>query len=260
VRILKVEIVVINYKTYDLLQAFIDSYETFKPKTDSHLTIIDVESSEDFDQLKIPKDAWSVRTDWNLGYALACNYAGFNSDADVLAFFNADTRFVNDTCVDYCVEYLNSNENVGIVGPLQYDSDLRATHGGIFGTLSKPQHNGWRSPRLDDLRFNQKAVTVSGSAFFIRRDLWSELTNCSIYASMFPDTIGAFLPTQHYYEETGCAYHAQAHGKEVWYLGNAEMIHEWHKSSPVGGTVDMEMAKAKAIFVDFCEAHGIDHD
>lgn len=258
--ILKVEISVINYKTYDLLQAFIDSYEQFKPKTESHLTIIDVDSEDGFDDLKIPSDAWSVRSDWNLGYALACNYAGFNSDADVLAFFNSDTRFVDNECVDYCVDFLVSNPDVGIVGPLQYDSTFRATHGGIFGTLEKPQHNGWRSPRLQELRFDRKAVTVSGSAFFIKRDLWSELTNCSIYASMFPDVIGAFLPTQHYYEETGCAYHAQAHGKEVWYLGNAEMIHEWHKSSPVGGEVDSRMGEAKKIFVDFCDAHGIDHD
>jgi hypothetical protein len=38
------------------------------------------------------------------------------------------------------------------------------------------------------------------------------------------------------------------------------MIHHWHKSSPVGSSVDSKMGEAKKIFVDFCEAHGIDHD
>ena len=258
---MKVEIAVINYKTYDLLQSFIDSIVEFPPSVDHHLTIIDVDSDlEKAEALSVPEDSWLVLSDWNLGYALSCNYAGFSSDADILGFFNADTKFVNATCIDYCIDFLNSHPEVGIVGPLQYDSEGRVTHGGIFGSLSKPEHHGWRSKDLNRMRFNRKAVTVSGSAFFIKRSLWSDLTNCEIYRSCFPDVIGPFLPTEHYYEETGCAYHAQAHGSEVWYLGEAEMIHEWHKSSPIGGEADKNMKASKSIFVDFCEAHGIDHD
>ena len=258
---MKVELVVVNYHTYDLLQEFIDSYKEHKPSIDSHLTIIDVDSNEDeMNRLVLGDDISLVGSDWNLGYALACNYGGFTTDSDVIAFFNSDTRFVNNSCVDYCARYLLENDEVAIVGPLQYDSDGLCTHGGIFGSLSKPMHNGWRSRDLQSLRFNRKAVTVSGSAFFIKRSVWSELTNCDIYRSLHPDVIGAFLPTKHYYEETACAYHAQAHGYDVWYLGEAEMVHEWHKSSPVGGEVDSRMGEAKKMFVDFCDAHGIDHD
>ena len=258
---MNIELVVINYTTYDLLQEFIDSYLDNKPSIDSHLTIIDVDSTDEFDSLNFPEDCVSsVRTDWNLGYALACNYAAYTSQSDYLAFFNADTRFINDTCIDYCVNFMEENPTVGIVGPLQFDENKKVTHAGIFGSLSKPKHYGWRSSDIEAMRFNRKAVTVSGSAFFIRRDLWSNLTNCEIYRSQFPDVIGAFLPTQHYYEETGCAYHAYAHGYDVWYLGEAEMIHHWHKSSPVGSSVDSKMHESKKIFVDFCEAHGIDHD
>lgn len=261
---MSIELVVINYRTYPELQRFIDSYIKFQPKTESHLTIIDVDSLDEFDSISIPDEMQEkisvVRTDWNLGYALSCNYGGYTSDSDIIAFFNADTEFINNDCVDYCVNFLNEHDEVAIVGPMQHDSSGACTHGGIFGTLNKPIHNGWRTKNLDSVAFNRKAVTVSGSAFFIKRSVWAELTNCETYRSMFPDVIGAFLPTQHYYEETGCSYHAQSHGHEVWYLGEARMIHQWHKSSPVGSEVDKKMSEAKKIFVDFCELHGIDHD
>jgi GT2 family glycosyltransferase len=257
---LSIQLVVVNYRTYDLLQDFVDSYIQYMPSTESALTIIDVDSTDDFDFLRLPDGIHSVRTDWNLGYALSCNYGAYMSDSDHLAFFNADTKFNNSYCVDYCVNFLDENESVGIVGPLQYDLSNKVTHAGIFGSLDKPRHNAWRSNDLASARFNRQAVTVSGSAFFIKRSVWAELTNCEIYRNHFPDVIGAFLPTQHYYEETGCAYHAQAHGYEVWYTGEAEMIHHWHKSSPVGSSVDSKMLEAKKIFVDFCEVHGIDHD
>lgn len=258
---MNIQLVVVNYRTYDLLQEFVDSYFQFKPTIDSSLIIIDVDSTEDFDSLNLPSNGvHSVRTDWNLGYALSCNYGAYMSDSDYLAFFNADTRFNNNSCVDYCVNFMEENSNVGIVGPLQYDANSKVTHAGIFGSLEKPQHYGWRSKDVDSMRFNRKAVTVSGSAYFVKRSVWSELTNCDIYRAQFPDVVGAFLPTQHYYEETGCSYHAQSHGYEVWYTGEAEMVHHWHKSSPVGSSVDAKMIESKKIFVDFCEAHGIDHD
>jgi GT2 family glycosyltransferase len=226
--------------------------------------VIDVDSLDDFESIEIPNNIEDqvsvVRTDWNLGYALSCNYGAYTSDSDFIAFFNADTKFIDNKCVDYCVDFLSSHDEVAIVGPMQYDSNGSCTHGGIFGTLDKPMHNGWRSKDLDKLRFNRKAVTVSGSAFFMKRSVWSELTNCEIYRSLHPDVIGAFLPTPHYFEETGCAYHAHAHDYEIWYLGEASMIHEWHKSSPVGSEVDQKFHESKKIFVEFCEAHGIDHD
>lgn len=254
-----VEIVVVNYRTYDLLQALVNSYEEFPPKTDSHLTIIDVDSTEEFDSLSLPTSVSSVRSDWNMGYALACNYGAFTTDSDVICFLNADTRFVDDKCVDYCVNFLLEHDDVAIVGPLQYDSDGMCTHAGIMGSLHNHVDNGWRDTDIDKYRYDSKAVSVSGSAFFIKRSVWSAMTNCEIYRSLHPDVVGAFLPTQHYYEETALAYHVQAHGYEVWYLGNAEMIHEWHKSSPVGSSVDFYQGEAKAMFLEFCNAHGLGH-
>lgn len=254
-----VDLIVINYKTYDLLSAFVDSYHRFRPKRSSRLTIVDVDAADTtaIDALEADQ---RIAVDFNCGYAHAANLAASRSNGVVLAFFNADTRFVNDSCVDLCCEFLERNEKVAIVGPLQYSSDGQATFAGTFGSMKKRFHRGWRSPELDSFRDTRKALTVSGSAYFIKRAVWDRLTRCEIYQRLHPGVPGAFLPTPHYFEETACSYHAWAHGYEVWYVGAAEMIHEWHRASPVGGWADQQFPASKEIFVRFCKAHGIPHD
>jgi GT2 family glycosyltransferase len=255
-----IDLVVVNYKTYDDLATFLSSLREFEPSCTYSLTVVDVDGDpEKFELIDAP-GASLIGTDLNIGYSRACNMGAANGSGRHVAFFNSDTWFVNDFCIDYCVNFLDENENVGIVGPLQYDSQKRATHGGIFGSLSAPQHRGWLSPNVNNFRRNEKAVTVSGSAFFVKRSVWDELTACPIYYHKYPFANGAFLPTPHYFEETWCSYHAQAHGHEVWFLGIAEMVHEWHKASPQGGHADKQFEKSKAMFVDMCEAHGIEHD
>ena len=104
---------------------------------------------------------------------------------------------------------------------------------------------------------DSQAVSVSGSALFTKRSVWDEMHDCEIFLELFPDAIGSFILTQHFYEETGYNYHVQSHGYEVWYLGSAEMIHEWHKSSPPG-TQSKHIEKSRSTFREFCDAHGID--
>jgi GT2 family glycosyltransferase len=255
-----IDLVVVNYKTYDLLQQFVDSYLEYMPTNKSTLTIVDVESDTEKLRAVNAPGANIIPAKENIGYSAACNIGAATTSGKNIAFFNSDTRFINDYCVDYCVEYLNSHSKIAVVGPLQVDDEGICTHGGIFGTLDAPVHRGWQSRNLSNLRDNKQAVTVSGSAYFIKRSVWNELNNCSIYRDLHPEAKGAFLPTPHYFEETACSYHAQAHGYEVWYLGVVEMIHHWHKSSPVGGSADGLFETSKAIFVEFCETHGIPHD
>jgi GT2 family glycosyltransferase len=136
------------------------------------------------------------------------------------------------------------------------------THAGIFGTNDKPALRGWKRP--DDGQFDEirdDALSVSGSAYFIKRLCWDELTNCSKYRKIAPDAVGAFLPTPHYYEETFCSYHAREHGWKVVYDGETSMVHKWHKASPVGGVAEKKhMPESRKMFRAACDMHGITHD
>lgn len=255
-----IDLIVVNYKTYGLIHRFLESYRNNKPSTDSRVILIDNESNSDMLYKMDLDDVDVYPFKENLGYAGACNFGANLSGSKYMAFLNSDTEFVDDKCVDICVQYMEDHDDVAVVGPLQYASDGRVTHGGIFGTHSKPEHRGWHSKaNKDKYRDVLDAVTVSGSAYFLRRSVWDEMSRCPIYREVFPDASGGFAGLPHFFEETIYSYHVFGHGYKCVYLGEAEMIHQWHKSSPVGSQ-NANFKIGQAEFRRFCEAHGLEHD
>lgn len=261
-----IDVVVVNYKTPQLLKNFVDSYNFQSSKVDTDLTIIDVDPGEEYyDETRqiltkydFPFGYWSM--DYNCGYSGACNFASQVTDREILAFFNSDTRLFDDT-LDICYDYLKNNKDVAICGPMQVDSNGLVKHAGVFGTNDKPKPRGWNSKKLSSFTDNRNdCVTVFGSAYFIKRKVWDELANDPEYGSLYPNAGGAFLPTRHYYEETWCSYFARHKGYKVGYVGSALMVHEWHKSSPVGVAERKYFDESRSIFRETCDHFGIEHD
>lgn len=265
---MKFHAVVVNYHTPVDLRRFLDTWVAQIPYRiqDWELTIVNVdpitsdkEVAEEFVSARIHHKVH----DTNVGYATACNLAVWNQQADFYAFFNADVWF-RDDAVDKILTAMIEHPEWGVVGPRQVDSKRKFTHAGIFGTHEEPKHRAWHHTDRGDYQDVLPAITVSGSAYFIRGDVWYELSTCPIYKQWCfdqdRDCVGAFLPTRHYYEETWCSYHAAAHGHQVIYFGEATVVHEWHKASPVGGPADKLMRASQAMFREACDYHGILHD
>ena len=171
---------------------------------------------------------------------------------------NADTEFIDPNCVDSCLDLLDSNDDIAVVGPLQYNAEGRITHAGIFGTNDKPMHRAWLSRDKSSHRYIADCVSVSGSAYFTKRVVWDEMTRCPMYREAAPDAEGAFLPTRLYHEETFYSYHVREHGYRVMYNGEAEMIHH-HDSSP-NPERDIKIKESKEQFVAACQVHGMVHN
>jgi GT2 family glycosyltransferase len=211
---------------------------------------------------------YQVSAAWNndnVGYAAACNFLAAQGRGNIIGLLNADVwlttahvRAIESAFVD--------DPGLAILGPKQRNEQGEVVHGGIFGSLDRPVHRGWKEPDPEDVLYRDvvDAVTVSGSAFFIRRDVWNELAGCEIYKD-FLKTIGhetspgAFLPTEMYYEETFASYHAWSHGLKVQYYGPVSIGHTWHGSSPVGSQTHKFMA-SQQVFRAACDSHGIAHD
>lgn len=258
-----IELVIVNYRTPGDLNDALDSLACFTPTVEHVVTVVNV-APLDADLAMAEKwcegrPGWSHFEMSNFGYAGACNVAGGTSSASVLGFFNADVMFQYGV-VDACYEALTSNPGWGVLGPRQIDQDGAITHAGIFGSHERPELRGWKRRTTDFQDVRDDAISVSGSAYFVQKACWDELTRCSTYRSIAPDAMGAFLPTKHYYEETWCSYHAHAHGWKVVYWGVHTMIHKWHRASPVGGAADRLMPQSQAMFRSACDAHGIAHD
>lgn len=271
-------LVVVDYHTPELVNEFVDSFIKHDPECSVRLVVVTNEwtGKEPYNwtcrslEENYDIEARFVGLAKNEGYSGAANKAieYFGGGCRNFAIFNSDTRLFppkttgtgSDRCLDICVDYLDEHDDVAVVGPLQLDRTGRVTHGGILGTLDKPEHRGWRaSAPGEQFRDVQEAVTVSGSAYFMKASVWDEMNVCLVYKDIFPDAKGAWPPFPHFYEETLYSYHVQAHGYKCYYLGTAEMEHQWHKSSPVGSQ-DENFKIGQAGFRKFCDAHSILHD
>ncbi len=246
------DLIVVNYRTPQDLKGFLQSLATYPPEVPWELTVVNVDPTEE-DKLAAHEhgmDFGYVEFPTNVGYAKAVNRAALMGEHDVIGIFNADTKFTDNIATE-CHDVLQSDTKWAILGPRQVDSKGRITHGG-FVPYERGFH-GLDHPDYHDIR--PDAATVSGSAFFVKRSVWQELTGCPLYEQFKAE--GAFLPTQHYFEETWCCYHARSHGYKVVYYGPSVMIHEWHRASSRGGFADQQFSRSKALFERACECHGI---
>lgn len=261
-----VDVIVVNYRTtWDLLD-FLRSYAKVQDETPSRLHIVEVDPLDplvpylDEPLAAIHQPVEIIVVHENIGYARACNKAAARSESETLAFFNADTQLTTGT-LRACHAYLHEHADVGVVGPRQVDLNGLLTHGGVYGTNERPSFAGrWRVRDVGQFSDPRECVSVSGSAYFVKRACWEQLAECPDFRRVAPTADGAFLPTQHYYEETYLSFHARHHDWKVMYLGTVAMVHKWHQASPVGEIERTVLPKSLAYFRSACDAHGIPHE
>jgi GT2 family glycosyltransferase len=254
------DVVVVNYKTPDLLDDFCASYESHKFEGCT-LTVVDVTLDSPYPgQTAERYDAEFISFADNVGYGRACNEGAAGGVNDVILLANADTRL--SAGFRDCYDALAGIDHWGVLGPRQVDADGLITAGGIMGPDRSPSQRGWQhsgnSPELKTVR--DDVISVSGALYFIKRKVWGELTTCELFQDMQPDSVGAFLETQHYFEEMWCSLHARAHGYKCVYYGPVVMTHLWHKASPHGGFADQHFARSQEMHRRMCAHHGIESE
>lgn len=260
-----IDMTVVSWHTMGDLRNFVRSYEKCRP-TDlpTRLLVFLVEATDEEIREAI---TWGHDVMWdreNVGYNIACNIAAkaFLGEhcREVIAFFNADTE-LRPGVLEGCHRHLMADPTVGVVGPRQVNSKNQLTAAGINGTLVAPTHRGWMQPDRGQYNDVLDCVTVSGAAYFVRRDVLDLLAECATYRASDPAATGAWLTCHHYYAETFLSYHAAAHGFKVRYVGDVPaMIHEWHKSSPQGGLGEQRIKADQAKFRSACDDHRILHN
>lgn len=120
-----VSIIIINYKTPDLVMACVDSI--YKHTTDLNFEIIVVDNGSNdgsYDQLKasLPKDAILIKSDINLGFGKANNLGVRSATGRWLFLLNSDTLLLNDA-IGVLFRYIENHNDVGIVGGNLYSID-----------------------------------------------------------------------------------------------------------------------------------------
>lgn len=266
-----IDLCIVNYNTRNLLQRLLDTLHSDIESTPKvwNLYISDNGSSDDSAEW-MTRSANNYYLDQvnindNIGYSAACNQLAAEGSGDIIALMNSDIWFNSEDMVKI-QNIFDENPDIHILGPKQRDENGLITHAGIVGTLGQPRHRGWREHDPMDLAYRDRinCVTVSGSAYFIRREVWDSLTNNPGYRELYPDAVGAFLPTPHYYEETWCSYFAHFLGYNIVYDGSVSIGHSWHASSPKPGEgyseADSYFPISREIFRKACDHFGIERD
>jgi hypothetical protein len=268
---MSVDVVIVNYRSAgDLGRACDSLFETQAHLTHMTLAVVNVAPLERDRQVASDICSFWQRQRraavyWefadNVGYNHACNVAGGAGESDVVLLLNADIEFNRSPVVASLEADLRSRSDWGIAGPRQVDRSGRLTAAGIFGSHARPVHRGWHEPdRGQYVDVRDDVVTVAGSIFALRRDTWRVLTDCPVYQDVAPGATGPMLPTKHFWGETGCAYHAAAHGLRCVYDGTVVARHEAHGAPNSSRWARDNRDRDAALFAEFCDAHGLEHD
>lgn len=263
-----IDVVVVNYKTPHLLQDFIASLVKYTPSVPINCTIFNV--APDYESYRYAEVCKKVGIThlWNpenIGYASAVNQAVAKMDRECIAIFNSDTYFTSNI-LDECFDQLMSHSDWGVLGPKQINQEGMITSGGVVGTNANPQLRWWQQPDgADKAIIDENCLSVSGSAYFIKRALWEVITEDPDYIKAHKevfdcDPLGAFPLMHHYFEEMSCSHMARNIGQKVVYYGQCSMVHLWHQSSKVGSDVDQRIAAVKGQYRKLMDAMGIEHE
>jgi len=266
-----IDLCVINYNTKNLLKRFLDTLHSDIDSCNKmwKLHIADNGSTDDtlswFSSNYQNYFIDSFYKNENIGYSGAANQMAKNTDSEIIAILNADI-WMNSSDVEKIYNIFLENKDIHILGPKQRDENGHITHAGIIGTGSQPKMRGWLDYDPEDILYKDRinCVTVSGAAFFVRRSVWNAMTYNLEYRKLYPNAIGAFLPTPHYYEETWCAYFARHLGYNVVYDGSVSIGHSWHASSPKPNEgfshADAMFPVSREMFRKACDHFGIERD
>jgi GT2 family glycosyltransferase len=270
-----IDLCVVNYNTRPLLQRFLDTLHSDvsgpngAPAKSWNLYLTDNDSSDDFiPWIRENEENYLIDRTYlrkNIGYSAAVNMMVSNSSSEIIGILNGDVWMTTGDCRKI-QQIFNESPEIDILGPKQRDENGFITHAGIVGSNAAPKHRGWRQHDPGDEMYKDRidCVTVSGSAYFIRREVWDAMTNNEKYREIYPDAVGAFLPTPHYYEETWCSYFARHLGYNVVYDGSVSIGHSWHASTPKPGEgishADKYFPISREIFRKACDYIGIERD
>jgi len=120
----KLSIIIVTWNTAKITKKCIDTINQYLPKNFCQIVVTDNGSTDDTSKFvsKLPNVDY-VNTGSNLGFAKGCNYGAKYATGKHLLFLNSDMELVDNTLVNM-VDYLENNQNVGIIGPRFLNIDL----------------------------------------------------------------------------------------------------------------------------------------
>lgn len=120
---MRLDIIIVNYNSTDHLLGCLESLQKALNGLDARFYIQDNASADNVDRITERFPFVNLeKNKTNLGFAKAVNNALKQGDGDFVVLLNPDT-YVTEDFFDICLDYIERNPKVGIVGPRILDHD-----------------------------------------------------------------------------------------------------------------------------------------
>jgi len=225
-----VSIIIVNFNTFSLTKACIESVYKYTQKVDFEIIIVDNASTEaPAEKLaEFFPDIRLIKNKQNLGFSKACNIGIENSNGDYILLLNSDTELRNDS-ISVSIQRLIKQSNIGALSSqIEYPD----------GRLQYPAERFWTIQtsliqllRLDKLWTPQKrAIALLGNEF----DHLSEIEADWIWGAffLFPRKILDIFPDKKlddcffmYAEDMLWCTRIKKAGYKIIYFPEAKIIH-----------------------------------
>lgn len=225
-----ISIIIVNYKTPQLLVDCIDSIKQYTNKIDYEVIVVDNNSEDESESIVMSKypDVKYLYLKSNYGFGYANNRGVDVAEGDYVFFLNSDTRLIENS-IFALYNYLKGNPNVGICGGNLVDAQLNPTNSythlfpGIRNELSLLSGNLFlrlvhrHTYCYNDTNTPLIVARLSGADMMIPRALFIK--------------VGGFDEAYFLYsEETDLAYRIKMEGYASVCIPNSKIIHLEGKS------------------------------
>jgi hypothetical protein len=253
-----VDIVVLNHVSPNRLKQFLKSlYETGSSRP-FDLWVASVEPRTDHSfVIEGSRGHHVIHRDHGIGSIVNSTvFLGFREN---IVIFDANIE-LTPGCLDICLDILDSDPKIGVVGPRLVTSTGLVVSAGFFG--DPPEERSGSSSDSSETRDIRDASHVSGYAYFIKRKVWWEafsfMRNLNIWTKLRQENLipvdvpdGAFLPTYRDYEALSCSLLVRKMDYRCVYFGSSEVVYHGSTTKP---NTDRDLSGSKIVFEEFKQA------
>ena len=109
-------IIIVNYRSWNVLRKCLDSFNVFPPKLNYEIIVVDNDSqdgllssfSQDYSDVEF------IKNNGNYGFSNGCNLGAENASGEYLLFLNPDVVLTDSPAIDEMIKFAKDNSNVGI--------------------------------------------------------------------------------------------------------------------------------------------------
>lgn len=234
-----ISVIIVNYNSGIYAKTCVES---LLKQSNVKLEIIVVDNASADDSINVLKNAFGnkitlIESKENLGFGRGNNLAASKATGEFILLLNPDTEISDSEALYKLVDFLISNQKLGLVGP----------------KISEPRKNKFVTPRLSypsskKLKFNQKFKQLPGKIAWL-------LGACLLLKREVYQEISGFDPDYFMYgEDADFSLQIRQHGYEIGYCETVVINHVSGASEFGADSLDKWLRKKRGVFL-FCMKH-----